>query len=63
MKNIPEDLYAAYTLCSQKKWSDESSYDKYKKIADKFLGRDASDKLEQGRLVVELTRQRIENEK
>jgi hypothetical protein len=56
---IPPRLFKAYKKCSEDNFEDERTYAAYTILADKYLGKDASDRLEQGKLIVCLTRMRL----
>lgn len=54
-KEFPEDLVKAFIAVSKSGWS-EKEYKRYRKLADKYLGKNANDKLISGRLVVRLAK-------
>ena len=58
---ISDDLFNAYLAISKCNWEDEKLYKKYRELADKFLGREAKDRIEQARLVTHLCRIRSGN--
>lgn len=59
-KNFPKELVEAFVVVSDLGWSDDdagtAAYDKYKSLANAFLGDKAQDRIEDGRLVVKLAR-------
>jgi hypothetical protein len=61
MKPIPDKLYRAFVRVHDTDFEDEKKHRRYQKLANEYLGEEkARDKIEQGRLVVDLTRMLIE---
>jgi hypothetical protein len=62
MKEITPELYEAFVKVHKTEFEDEEVYEAYEKLAKDFLGDKAEDGIEQGKLVVSLTRALIEVE-
>jgi hypothetical protein len=56
MKKITPELFEAFLKVHKSEFENEELYEAYSKLAKEFLGDKAEDRIEQGRLVVELTR-------
>jgi len=56
---VPKKLFNAFKKISDADWEDEKLYEKYTSLADEFLGVFAEETLEQGKLIVCLTRMQL----
>lgn len=58
-KTYPQDLIKAFVKCKKADWDSDVKYKKYRKLADSYLKGKAEDAIDQGKLIVDLTRATI----